>query len=172
VSRIAIRDGALVIARGEVGQREQGGNNMGPAPTKYLKAVRLGPGFAWCCAFVIWCYRESTLRSGGGLVMPLPRTAKVVRLWQRCPAVWKSDQPSIGAIYIHLEDPDDPDSDGHIGIVTGFAVRSIMAVEGNTNAAGSRIGDQVREHPRSRSYVNAGYIDVGREGPLESPDVT
>lgn len=171
MSLIAIRDGAIPIARGEVGQREQGGNNMGPAPTKYLKAVNLGPGYAWCCAFVIWSYRESTLRSGGGLAMPLPVTAKVVRLWQHCPALWRSGEPSIGAIYIHLESPNDPDSEGHCGIVTGFTLRSLMAIEGNTNATGSRLGDQVREHPRSRSYANGGYIDVGREGPVDSPAV-
>ena len=168
MSLIAIRNTALVIAQGEEGTREVGGNNMGPGPTKYLAAVNLPPGHPWCCAGVVWCYREATIRSGGGLAMPLPRTGKCVRLWRRCPALWKSNQPTIGAIYIHLDDLDDPDSPGHCGIVTSFTNRSLLGIEFNTNALGSHNGDRVRTNLRKLPYVNAGYIDIGREGPLES----
>ena len=172
MSRIAIRDKAMEIALGEVGVREQGGNNRGPQVEMYLAAVDLPPGQPWCCAGVVWCYREATIRAGGGLMMPLPRTGKCVRLWRRTPGVWKSNVPSIGAIYIHLDDPDDPNSSGHCGIVTGLTERALSGVEFNTNAVGSHNGDRVRINLRRLSYVNAGYIDVGTEGPLESPDVT
>jgi hypothetical protein len=167
VSLIVIRDKALQIALGEVGVRERGGNNRGPDVEKYLAAVGLGGGYAWCAAFVVWCYREATLRTAGGLSLPLRRTGKVVRLWQHARDLWMSDRPSVGAVYIHLESPDDPDSDGHCGIVTSFTDRAMSAVEGNTNAAGSRLGNQVRVQLRPLSYVNAGFIDVGREGPVD-----
>jgi len=169
VSLIAIRDKAVEIALREVGVKEVGGNNRGPDVEKYLACVGLGPGYAWCAAFVVWCFREATLRSADGLMMPLPRTAKVVRLWQRAARHWKSDRPSRGAIYIHLEDPDDPDSDGHCGIATSWTDRTLSGVEGNTNAAGSRLGNQVRVQLRPLSYVNAGFVDIGIEGPLDSP---
>lgn len=171
MSLIAIRDFAREIAHGEVGQREQGGNNRGPAPRKYLAAVNLPEGHAWCCAGVVWCYQESTLRVGHGLRMPVPRTGKCAHFWARCPAHWKSHLPSIGAIYVHLVEPSDPDSDGHVGIVDGYTERSVVGVEFNTNALGSRSGDRVRLNTRGREYVNMGYIDVGREGPVDSPDV-
>ena len=170
MSRIDIRQKAMQIALGEVGKREQGGNNRGPDVERYLAAVGLGPGFPWCAAFVVWCYREAVLRCTGGHPLPLPRTARVVRLWQRAQDLYKSTVPTVGAVYIHLESPTDPDADGHCGIVTSFTDRTIMGVEGNTNAAGSRLGNQVRVHPRARSYVT-GYIDVGREGPLDLPDI-
>jgi len=171
VSLPDVRRKAMEIALSQVGVREVGGNNRGPDVEKYLASVGLGPGYAWCAAFVVWCYREATLRTSGGIALPLRRTAKVSRLWQHAPDRWKSAEPSIGAVYIHLEDPEDPDSEGHTGIVTSFTDRSLMCVEGNTNAAGSRLGDQVRVHPRPRSYVNAGFIDVGREGPVDSPGI-
>jgi hypothetical protein len=170
VSRIAIRDMARQIALAEVGVREVGGLNRGPQVELYLAAVGRPAGDPWCCAFVVWCYREATLRAST-LTLPLHRTGKCARLWARADVLWRSDQPSVGAVYIHLVDPGDPESAGHCGIVTGFTDRTVMAVEGNTNASGSRLGDRVRINTRRRDYVNAGYIDVGREGPVDSPDV-
>jgi hypothetical protein len=147
-----------------------GGANRGPQVELYLGAVGLGPGEPWCCAFLIWCYREATLRASQ-LAMPLPKTGKCARLWARSDALWRSEQPSVGAIYIHLTDPADPNSSGHCGIVTGFTDRTILAVEGNTNAAGSRLGDRVRINTRRRDYVNVGYIDIGRGAPVDSDPV-
>jgi hypothetical protein len=167
MSLIAIRDAALKIAVGQVGVREVGGNNRGPEVERYLATVGLGPGHPWCAAFVVWCFREATIGAGGGLLLPLPRIGKCARLWSKSPGLWKSDLPSVGAVYIHLANPDDPDSDGHCGIVTGFTDHSLLAVEGNTNAAGSRLGDRVRINTRARSYA-LGYIDIGREGPVDS----
>lgn len=171
MSLLDIRAKALEIALSQVGTREKGGNNRGPEVEGYLAAVGLGGGHAWCAAFVVWCYREALLRCSGARQLPLPRTGKVARLWQRSENLFRSAEPSTGAVYIHLEDPTDPDSDGHCGIVTGFTDRTISAVEGNTNAAGSRLGNQVRVQVRRMDYVNVGFIDVGREGPVDSPSV-
>jgi hypothetical protein len=171
MSLIAIRDMALNIALEQVGVCEVGGNNRGPEVERYLDAVDLAPGQPWCCAGIVWCYREATLRAGGGIRAPLPKTGKCARLWARCPLLWRSDLPSVAAVYIHLTDPDDPDSDGHCGIVTSWTDATISGVEFNANAAGSRAGDRVRVNLRRRSYVNAGFIDVGREGPVDSPHV-
>jgi hypothetical protein len=56
--------------------------------------------------------------------------------------------------------------------VTGFTDRTISAVEGNTNAAGSRVGNQVRVNLRRRDAYFSGFVDIGREGPvLDSPPI-
>lgn len=166
----AIRDKALQIALSQVDVREQGGPNRGPEVERYLAAVGLGAGFPWCCAFVVWCYREATIRSGAGREMPLRRTGKCARLWAKAPDLWRSSVPTVGSIFVHLVEPDDPESDGHVGIVTAFTDRTVQAVEANTNAVGSRLGDRVRVNLRPRAYVH-GYIDVGREGPVDYPAV-
>jgi hypothetical protein len=171
VSLIDIRDKAAQLALAQVGVREHGGHNRGDQVEEYLAAVNLPPGQPWCCAGVIWCYREATIRAGGGIEMPLPRTGKCARLWARTPAHWKSDHPTVHAIYIHLEDPDDPESIGHCGIVTAYTERSLEGVEFNTNAVGSRNGDRVRINLRRLSYVNAGFIDIGRLGPVDLPAI-
>ena len=50
---------ALRYAQSQVGQREQPkGSNRGPMVDKYLASVGLQPGYAWCQAFVYWCYLQ------------------------------------------------------------------------------------------------------------------
>jgi hypothetical protein len=164
VSRIALRDRALVIAQSQIGVREQGPPNHGPEVEGYLWAVGLGPGYPWCLAFVVWAYVTAARELG--LDMPLRLTGKVARLWRGSPGLWRSNVPSIGSIFIHLTDPDDADSTGHCGIVTSVnSYKSFNAVEGNTNRAGSRVGGQVLENTRSRNYA-VGFIDIGAEGPM------
>jgi hypothetical protein len=90
-------------------------------------------------------------------------------MWQRAAQHWLSDQPSVGAVYVHLTQPSDPDSDGHVGIVTDIGSHTIGAVEGNTNEVGSRLGNQVRINLRRRDYVH-GYIDIGRQAPVIDSD--
>jgi hypothetical protein len=168
MSLAAIRDQALQIALSQDGVREQGGANRGPEVERYLASVGLSPGQPWCCAFVYWCYLEACLRAGGE--NPLPRTGKCAHLWRLASPLWLSSQPSRGAIFVHLVEPDDPESDGHVGLVTAFTDRTVQAIEGNTNAAGSRIGDRVRLNLRPRAYIH-GYIDIGRQGPVDLPKV-
>ena len=39
----------------QVGVREKTGHNDGVEVEMYLKTTKLGPGYAWCSAFVKWC---------------------------------------------------------------------------------------------------------------------
>ena len=169
MNRIAVRERALEIALSQVGICEVGGANRGPEVDRYLASVRLGPGHPWCCAFVFWCVREAAIAeagAAGGAYEPLlPITGSCARMWRRVSTLYRTDQPAVGAIYIHLEDPADPNSTGHCGIVTAFTSRTLSGVEGNTNALGARAGDRVRVNLRKRSYP-VGYIDIGREGPV------
>ena len=46
------------IYQSQVGVREQGGANRGEQVEQYLASVGFGPGYAWCAAFVSWCYQQ------------------------------------------------------------------------------------------------------------------
>jgi hypothetical protein len=51
---------ALQIAQGQIGQRETPtGSNRGEMVDEYLRSVGLSPGYAWCQAFVYWCFAEA-----------------------------------------------------------------------------------------------------------------
>jgi hypothetical protein len=170
VSLPDIRHRAMIIAETQIGVKEEPGKaNHGAQVERYLWSVGLGPGYAWCCAFVVWCYTEAARQLGES--QPLKLTGKVARLWSWAPELWRSDRPTVGAIYCHLHEPDDPESLGHCGIVTAVEDNgTFRAVEGNSNRTGSRAGDRVVENVRSRRYP-VGFIDIGREGPVESPRI-
>lgn len=163
-----LKDRALLIARTQIGVQERG-KNTGPEVDAYLHAVHLPPGLPWCAAFVIWCY-VAAARELGVRKVPLPRVGKVTRLWAACIGryghLWP---PTVGDIYCHADDPTDPESTGHCGIVTAVRFDSFTGIEGNTNRTGSREGDSVWEHRRPRSYANLGFIDVSHEITVRLP---
>lgn len=166
-NRIAIRDRAAEIVLGELGTQEVGPNNHGPRIREYLLSVGLTEGNPWCAALVVWAYGLAAAQLGG--LRLLPRTGKVVRLWQRCPTLWLARDPSKHAIAIHLNNPDDPNTSGHCGIVYGFTPHHVRTVEGNTSRDpkddhDDQNGDGVYTRHRPPRYWT-GFIDVGREGP-------
>jgi hypothetical protein len=70
-------------ASGEVGVTEQPpGSNRGPQVDDYLTTVGLNPAggsFAWCSAFVYWCFRKASEE----LAVPNPavKTAGALDVW-------------------------------------------------------------------------------------------
>lgn len=158
----ALKARALVIAKTQIGVRETA-HNSGPEVDAYLFAVGLYPGQAWCAAFVIWSYSQAA-RELGIHDLPLPRTGKVTRLWQKTAGRFGRRYPAVGDIYCHATDLQTVDSPGHCGIVTKIHPDgSITGVEGNTNSGGGREGDCVWMNPRKLDYVNLGFIDVTRD---------
>lgn len=133
----------------QIGVREATGHNDGKDVEKYLRAVGLGKGYAWCAAFVRWCYDQAGVRTkiNGAAASAYNRNNLVFfkHKFQQDPrpgdafTLWFN---SLGRI-------------GH----TGFFHRKINStiyetVEGNTNEAGSREGDGVYKKYRS---FNATY---------------
>src|SRR5690606_14901529 len=43
----------------ELGVREASGRNDGTRVEEYLRYCELGPGYAWCAAFVSWCFGKA-----------------------------------------------------------------------------------------------------------------
>lgn len=156
---------ALVsIVRKEVGNKEVGGNNRGPAIIKYQRATWLDPdAWPWCAAFVDWCIKEWLNVPGVcealGIENPeewRPKTAGAFDLanWARKHGRKVLDENSdvqAGDIVIF--------DFSHTGFVVEDAPRSVNTletVEGNTNGAGDRestTGDGVWAKRRARSLA-------------------
>ena len=135
-------DSFIRVARSFVGQREIG-HNGGPFVTKILAKVGLGPGWAWCAAFVSDVFEEAGVEGIG------PKKGRAaVQNWSTW--AWSLNivklAPKAGDLFYWLH----PDGKGHMGIVTEVTILGggkieIKAVSGNTNTKGSREGDGVYE---------------------------
>jgi len=133
----------------QIGVREATGHNDGKDVEKYLRSVGLGKGYAWCAAFVRWCYDSANIYTsinGAAASAHNPKNLvlfhhKMIKVPQAGDAftLW---YPKLNRI-------------GH----TGFYHRKVNntvyeSYEGNTNEAGSREGDGVYKKYRS---FNATY---------------
>ena len=142
VCRISLT--ALEIAVSYLGVHEQGGNNTGPEVDQYLASVGLSPGYAWCAAFLYFCFRQAIQRRPINLAPgvdyfpppnPCPRTGSALKLWKLSDMAWRDSNPAPGALYIL----DHGKGLGHAGIVeTSDNTGVLTEISGNTNAAGSR----------------------------------
>lgn len=123
------------------------GSNKGKDIEKYLKAVGLGGGYAWCMAFVYWCVDE-VARTGEGLqeckVNPLIKTGGVMRQWNEIAKERRKTSPEPGDIFIM----DFGKGTGHTGFVERVDGNTVHTIEGNTNDEGSREGYEVARRTR------------------------
>jgi len=163
---------ALDAARGEIGVREvPPGSNRGPEVDAYLRAVGLEPAagsYAWCAAFVYWCFGKGAAVIGAP--NPLPRTAGALALWNgakagatRIAAADAQARPSLvspGQIFVLSTGG----GLGHVGLVESVDGGVLTTIEGNTNDGGSREGIGVfrRTGPNGRRIgsINRGFVQV------------
>lgn len=152
---------ALETAIAQLGQQEMPkGSNSGPMVDKYLLSVGLKPGYAWCQAFVYWCYATAAARLG--VKCPVIRTAGVYDCWNRTPAVMKRSAKAIdpasikpGYQFVLLFGS----GKGHTGIVERVEGNTLYTIEGNSNTTGSREGFAVVRHKRLLTDATlAGFI--------------
>lgn len=139
----AIGEEAVRQAGSQLGVKEATGHNDGVAVEKYLKSVGLGKGYAWCMAFMYWCFKEAALKLG--ISNPLKQTGGVADQWNSKVGT-RITTPVIGAIFFIIH----ADGTGHAGIcgsglLEGYAFHTI---EGNSNNNGSREGTSVVRHTR------------------------
>ena len=164
---------ALDAARGQVGVMEDPpGSNRGERVDEYLRAVGLDPAagsYAWCAAFVYWCFSKGA--AAAGRVNPLPKTAGALALWRGAGAAGARQissaeaqaTPSLvrpGQIFVLSTGG----GFGHVGFVESAAAGVLTTIEGNTNDGGSREGVGVfrRTGPNGRklSSINKGFLDA------------
>jgi len=159
----------IKTAAAQVGVMEDPpGSNRGPRVDEYLRTAGLDPAagsFAWCAAFVYWCFNESA--RGLGRANPVVRTAGVMEHWRRAeqagvrrvPAADATADPARvhpGMIFIL----DTGGGSGHTGLVEAIEGGRLITLEGNTNDGGSREGVGVfRRNGRKIVNINRGFID-------------
>jgi hypothetical protein len=157
----------LEVAAGEEARqvREVPKNsNRGPQVEAYLARAGVSPGYAWCCAFVYWCFDEAAKASGRG--NPMVRTAGCMDHWnraaghgaQRIAARTATADPSLvkpGMVFVM----DHGGGLGHTGFVESIAGGLITTIEGNTDASKTREGGGVYRLRRKVGEINKGFID-------------
>ncbi|MFN4249061.1 MAG: CHAP domain-containing protein [Flavipsychrobacter sp.] len=141
---------ALQFAITQLGITETA-KNSSPQIDKYLKSVGLGPGYAWCQAFVFFCFQEAAKQLA--TANPLPKTAGVLACWNKTTPnsrITKSEalqDPSLlqpGYQFIM----DFGKGLGHTGIIERIEGDVLHTIEGNSNDAGSREGTEVCRRTR------------------------
>ncbi|MBS1619638.1 MAG: CHAP domain-containing protein [Bacteroidetes bacterium] len=134
----------------QVGVRERTGHNDGREVEMYLRTCGLGPGYAWCAAFVKWCYTQCGIDTRG-----MTAWAASCICWQH--VIMRGgtgSEPQAGDNitfwdYAHQRV-------AHTGLYDHRINDSFYeSVEGNTNEGGSAEGDGV--YRKKRSY-RATYI--------------
>lgn len=155
-SPLTIAQRILSVAQSQLGVSEvPKGSNKGPVE-KYLKAVGLPGGHAWCMAFVYWCVNEACKEAG--IKNPLHATGGVLAQWNAAPKALKVKTPQPGDIFIM----DFGKGMGHTGIVTKVDKGRIFTIEGNSNDDGSREGYEVCRKPGGRTIAGIkGFLRVG-----------
>jgi len=143
---------ALEIAISQLGQMEEPkGSNKGPMVDKYLASVGLDPGYAWCQAFVYWCYQQAGLALG--VNNPAIHTAGVHDCWNhttgskrlsKIVAINRPELVSPGDQFILMFGS----ASGHTGLIESVDGYVIYTIEGNSNTDGSREGYEVVRHQR------------------------
>lgn len=145
---------ALKVAATQIGVSEKPrGSNDGPEVRQYLAAVKLGPGYAWCMAFVYWCVAQACRDLHQ--VNPLLQTGGVLRQWNERPAL-RVTTPRPGDVFVM----EFAKGQGHTGFVEAvLADGTIRTIEGNTNDDGSREGYEVARRVRKVSTIK-GFLRV------------
>jgi len=151
----------LKVARKEIGVKEvPPGSNSGPRVGEYLKSVNLNPGYAWCAAFVFWCFKQASTNLN--CVNPVLKTASCMVHWQKTKgqkitmveAIKNPQLVSPGDIFIISR----KGGKRHTGIVTGINNGYIQTIEGNSNAFHSAEGEGVVALQRKIDTITAGFI--------------
>lgn len=130
----------------QIGVRERTGNNDGVDVEKYLKSVGLTKGYAWCAAFVKWCYDKAGVNTTGINAMALSLHDKNKLVYYQNKIIKEPQKGDAFTLY-YLK----LGRIGHTGFYDGrLNDVSYRTVEGNTNEQGSREGDGV--YRKYRSY--------------------
>jgi hypothetical protein len=133
----------LEVLRAQVGVKEEPlGSNWGPKVKVYLEAAGVTTPAPWCAAVGTWAFHEIGRSDVPGAWSPswFPKERRV-----RLDDVRPGDQggiyfPKLGRV-------------GHLLTVERMQGREVITLEGNTNAQGSREGDQFARRIREKDQA-------------------
>jgi hypothetical protein len=142
-------------AESQIGVRENKPNG-GFKIEEYQRATWLPVGaWPWCAAFVCWSVKAAVGKTK--VSFPLPMTAGAWDFERWC----RSVDETVKLRKPHMGDVKRGDivvfRFSHIGIATGppDADGNVPTVEGNTNAAGGRLGDGVYAKERNLTVIRS-----------------
>lgn len=167
-NRIAL---LATIAEKEVGKKETR-NNVGKDVRKYQAATTLAPGaWPWCAAFCCWIIEQWLQDQANVKWLGLKQTTPA--RWRPKTALaygfikWAESRPATTYILPDSAEPQPGDlvcyDFSHIGIVKESRGDKFVAIEGNTNGAGSRDGDGVYVKVRPRKLARC-FIRIRPSG--------
>lgn len=141
IGQNALRDKLEEVYLSQIGVRELTGNNDGKDVEKFLRSVGFDKGFAWCAAFISWCYIESEIEAVKSAWSPD---------WFPEDKLTNNPQKGdVGGIYHR-----DKKRIAHVLIIHRWLESDFcITVEGNTNKAGSREGDGVLKKRRLKKQI-------------------
>ncbi|MBD1434382.1 CHAP domain-containing protein [Sphingobacterium sp. DN00404] len=129
---VGIRKDIINIARQEIGVREATGNNDGDRVEEYLRYTGLGKGYAWCSAFVSWCYGQAGLAEPRNpwspALFPNARTYCRSDACRRSPMLMQINPVDIFGIYGQRHR-----RINHVGLVKDIQGKYLITIEGNSN---------------------------------------
>lgn len=150
-----VRDSLTQVIESQIGVKEEGGNNRGEQVEKYLSSVGLSGGYAWCAAFVKWCFLQVGVYTNSNAWSPswFP-DSKVIYHRNKTWGVSAMPGDVFGLYYNRLK------RIGHVGFIYKVTSKYFITVEGNTNAGGSREGDGVlkRYRPHWSIYKISSWV--------------
>ncbi len=136
---------------------EIGGENMGPWVREYMDGNQ-GTSWPWCAGFATYVIRQACEAIGQ------PRPAHLTRTYscdvlgsaaRKAGKLVKGSAPEVVAGSLFLVPGSKPNDWVHTGIIIAVDDGSVTTIEGNTNAAGSREGIDVRQRVRARRSLDA-----------------
>ncbi|GAL83407.1 hypothetical protein MYP_634 [Sporocytophaga myxococcoides] len=136
----------------QIGVHELTGNNDGPEIEAYLRVCGLPKGHAWCAAFVSWVFDRANIKAIKSAWAPswFPNKNVIFKNGKSLPEKPSPSQGDVFGIYfLNLKRV------GHVGFIDNwnYSKTTVVTVEGNTNAAGSREGDGVLRKYRLKSQI-------------------
>ncbi len=142
---------ALTVVKGELGVAEEPrGSNRGPRVEEYLASVGLGPGHAWCAAFVSWVLAQVEIAHLVSL--PVPHSPWTPDFLQApgCRLVEGRDV-NVAPGMLFLLHYKRLGRVGHVGFIEGLDPKNpgcVLTIEGNSNDDGVREGYEVCRRSR------------------------
>ena len=159
----------IEVARKEIGIMEvPPGSNRGPKVDQYVSSVGLSPTgrFAWCVAFVYWCFDQAAKELGRS--NPMVKTGGVLAHWSKAASQPRAaritsrsaiDNPALikpGQIFVM----DFGGGLGHTGLVVQVSAGKLVTIEGNSNDGGSREGIGVFQRAQRKiASINKGFVE-------------
>jgi len=143
----------LEIARSQLDIKENPPNsNRVKFNTAYYGREVSGSKYAWCCAFVWWCFRQagaSELFYGGGKTAYCP----TLKNYHKAQAVKGSYKPG-DVIFFNFKGASNA---AHVGICESWDGAYITTIDGNTAPTNEANGGAVMRRKRDKKYIVGAY---------------